>query len=385
MGWFPIWGQQDPLKDIDPSLRKFLEKETPQNYRQDEPPATAVTTPASEGWRVPTFRSIFGLGGNSAQPDHGQQNAQEQATPSDPQHEPTLPQESLFQDGRYAHLWKTYRPTQEAEEAGKSDQEKLTDIVAAYKERGAELKRAAMENCAMEQMAIHECFSSGSWASRMTMCRAENRALEKCVNIQTKFLRALGYLSMFDRSAEENEKIQMHADKLYQRMLKQEQAIDEAKEKGLPLPDVDTLTAAQLSENAPDIGGQSQIQASKTSNAEDYNPSRAPVRFDTLPQHLQEKFQNDRFKDLEGVQLELAKRELEQDLAYQAELLNRFGERYFEERKERLERQAKGQERMTDKVKRWFDFRDWNKVEALQTEREHSPGSQRISSGQSKG
>lgn len=35
-------------------------------------------------------------------------------------------------------------------------------------------------------------------------------------------MKGLGYLSAYDRPAEENEKIQLHADTLFQRMLEQE-------------------------------------------------------------------------------------------------------------------------------------------------------------------
>ena len=51
-----------------------------------------------------------------------------------------------------------------------------------------------------------------------------------------RFLKALGYLSTYDRPPSVDEAIQMHADTLYHRMLTQEAAIEEAKASGLPTP-----------------------------------------------------------------------------------------------------------------------------------------------------
>ena len=51
-----------------------------------------------------------------------------------------------------------------------------------------------------------------------------------------RFLKALGYLSNYDRPASVDERIQMHADTLYHRMLAQEKAIEEAKAAGQPIP-----------------------------------------------------------------------------------------------------------------------------------------------------
>lgn len=57
--------------------------------------------------------------------------------------------------------------------------------------------------------------------------------------MQQRFLKALGYLSNFendDAGRERDERIQMHADRLYHRMLDQEAAIAKAKEEGRPVP-----------------------------------------------------------------------------------------------------------------------------------------------------
>lgn len=172
MGWF--WGasetkdgnkSQDPLRDLDPSLRDFLAKESPVKYSSSNPPTTPEPVPA------PTLSPPS----QHAAPDHN----------SDEGIGPKVPKESLYKDGRYAHLWKTYQSQAETEAAGKSDQEKIADVLEGYKYRKAEIGRAALENCALEQWQVNECFRNGGWASRLTMCRTENRELERCFMMQS--------------------------------------------------------------------------------------------------------------------------------------------------------------------------------------------------------
>lgn len=166
MGWLSGWfgtnnpsskSSNDPLRDLDPSLREFLEKESPVKYETTPPPPPPPpeSSPASQ-----------------FSPD---------ASTTDP---PLVPPESLFQDGRYAHLWKTYKPRQEVENAYKSDQEKLMDLLEGYQSRKARIGKAALENCAEEQAAMSDCYRNGSWQSKMTMCRAENKAFERCYTMQ---------------------------------------------------------------------------------------------------------------------------------------------------------------------------------------------------------
>lgn len=166
MGWF--WGSsdsddgkkgQDPLRDLDPSLRDFLKKESPIKYNDSNPPAAppAKRIPAPE----PT------------------------SVPSPAEEESKVPKESLYKDGRYAHLWKTYESQSSVENANKSDQEKIQDVIEGYKYRKAEIGRAALENCALEQFDVNDCFRNPKdWTARVTMCRDENRKLERCYTMQ---------------------------------------------------------------------------------------------------------------------------------------------------------------------------------------------------------
>ncbi|KAL8784723.1 MAG: hypothetical protein Q9213_003820 [Squamulea squamosa] len=228
MGWFSGWfsssdsssskDNNDPLRNLDPTLRDFLEKESPVKYQTSAPPPGP---PATQAALEPT----------------SQQTSTNDATSTTP----VVPLESLYQDGRYAHLWSTYKSRGEVEAATKSDQEKLMDVLEGYKSRKAMIGKAALENCALEQAAISDCYRSGSLASKMTMCREENGAFNRCYTMQARFLKALGYLSAHDRPLEIDERIQMHADKLYHRMLDQERAIEEAKKSNLPIPEFPPL------------------------------------------------------------------------------------------------------------------------------------------------
>jgi hypothetical protein len=184
MGWF--WGSsddnkndksRDPLRDLDPSLRDFLKKESPVKYSPSNPPLTPQpsTTPLAISTPAP------------------QSKVSNDAPNSPEDAENKVPSESLFKDGRYAHLWKTYQPQSEIDAEGKSDQEKIQDVLEGYKYRKAEIGRAALENCALEQWDVNECFRTGGWASRMTMCRAENRQLERCYMMQSVRLGPIGY------------------------------------------------------------------------------------------------------------------------------------------------------------------------------------------------
>lgn len=166
MGWLDsIWGRRsdDPLQDFDPKVREFLKKESPIKYDKkpgqdaqkhqvaEEPPSGTAATTA----------------------------ARSEAAPN------AVPREALYQDGRYAHLWKTYRPLAEVEGETKSDHEKLQDVLDAFKSRKAAIGAAALENCAEEQLDWNNCMKSGSLRARMTMCRDEVRKFEKCYNMQS--------------------------------------------------------------------------------------------------------------------------------------------------------------------------------------------------------
>ncbi|CEI64345.1 hypothetical protein FVEN_g11040 [Fusarium venenatum] len=214
MGWISsILGTDksaDPLAKLDPSLRDFLEKESPLKYPTSQPtnPAQAVEQPSNTNVAVA--------------------ETQDQ--------KPAAPSASLYKDGRYAHLWKSYRPLAEIEAETASDHDKLMSVLEAYKERKEAIGKAALENCAEYQEEWVNCMKHGSWEDQMQMCRHQVRRFERCYMMQSRFLRALGHGSVVGRSPDIEEDIQMHADALYQKMLKHEEAVEKAKTEGLPVP-----------------------------------------------------------------------------------------------------------------------------------------------------
>ncbi len=223
MGW--LWSSSSSeaaSKDqLDPSLRDFLKKEAPTGPKPSLPPTARKTEKTS------------------AQPQpHSQSEALSEA--------PKVPPQSAFQDGRYAHLWKNYTPQHILDDRGKNEQDRLRDIVDAYNDRKADIGRIAMENCAIEYMEQFECFRHPpTWMSAGTMCNAESRKFNRCYEMQGKLLKALGFMTMEARSAEDDERIQMHADKLYQEMLAQEREGERAKKEGKTVPDTKKMLMSE--------------------------------------------------------------------------------------------------------------------------------------------
>ncbi|KAM3485269.1 hypothetical protein MY8738_001517 [Beauveria namnaoensis] len=215
MGWLPsIFGggaSSDPISNLDPKLREFLDKESPVKYNKPKAqPSVPSSTTAPE--------------------------AQASAAPATDSAKQAVPSESLYQDGRYAHLWKNYRPLAQIEDETTTEQEKLVKILDGYKERKQAIGIAALENCAVQQEEWINCMKNGSWSDQLQMCRHQVQRFERCYTMQSRFLRALGYGSVIDRPPQVEEDIQMHADKLFNRMLDHERAVAEAKKEGRPVP-----------------------------------------------------------------------------------------------------------------------------------------------------
>ena len=214
MSWF--WGNKtsrsDPTASLSPELKDFLDNQQRRPYITSEAsiPKSDLKSPELA---PQTTNTDF---------NDGQQ---------------PLPRESLFQDGRYKDLWKTYVPQGTIEAASTTPVER---IIAARKDRRQSVHRAAMENCAFENELQLNCLHSGDLINRtrarLTMCRQETKAFNRCFQLQAKFLQALGYLSDLQSTDADEERIQMHADKLYHRMMDYEAAVEEAKQTKKPIP-----------------------------------------------------------------------------------------------------------------------------------------------------
>lgn len=161
-GWFGTSSSQDPLGKLDPKLRELLERESPVKYPPPQETARPPsTTPVHSGDAAPV--------------------AANDATAADAR----VPRQSLYQDGRYAHLWKSYREQASVEAEGKTANEKVEDMLDAYKERNYNIGRAALENCALEQEEWVNCMRDGTWTDRLQMCRHQVRRFERCYAMQS--------------------------------------------------------------------------------------------------------------------------------------------------------------------------------------------------------
>ncbi|KAI9782540.1 MAG: hypothetical protein M1816_001837 [Peltula sp. TS41687] len=337
MGWF--WGVSnktskegedsngDPLKNLDPALRDFLDKESPVKYTSTSTTSTTAATTIAEEEAEPTTSY-------TDQITKTQQKDSETGAPA----------ESLFPDGRYAHLWRTYTPLREVEAATKSEQEKLLDMIDGYKERKAQIGRAALENCSLEHLAVSDCFRYGGWKSRMTMCRAENREFEKCYTMQARFLKALGYLSTYERAPEVDERIQMHADKLYHRMLEQEAAVEKAKAEGSPIPTFEPLLP----------GAARSAESSSSDPALPPAPTTATTTANLKPS-VQAQIEK-RLKGLGPRQRALEEQAIAAEIAAGQQLAGQIDEHRMGHDKARQKRREEGKETFSDKVTRWFRF-----------------------------
>lgn len=191
MGWWPsIFGGDkpaDPLKQLDPKLREFLEKESPLKYKTDSPSEASTTQQHGPSSSPSGPAEVEAAAEAKVQ--------QEDSKPA----APAVPSQSLYQDGRYAHLWKNYRPQSELEAESLTDHDKLMGVLEAYNERKAEITKAAMENCADAQEEWINCMKHGKWEDQIQMCRHQVRRFEKCYTMQSVrktplFLRRAGSL-----------------------------------------------------------------------------------------------------------------------------------------------------------------------------------------------
>ncbi|RYO87598.1 hypothetical protein DL766_002391 [Monosporascus sp. MC13-8B] len=319
MGWWDsLWpsssGADDPLGKLDPKLREFLEKESPVKYN-----SAAHSQPTTTKTQTQPI---------AAQSQATQTSREEGDDDNNNESKPALPKESQFQDGRYAHLWKTYRPLAEVEAETKSDHERLMDVLEAYKERKNQIGKAALENCALEQVDWRSCMMNPSLADRMTMCRDQVRKFERCYMMQTRFLKALGYLSSYDRSPEVEEEIQLHADKLYHRMLEQEAEVEKAKAEGRPIP--------KFTSPIPPPHRRPAVAAATAADLE-----LTPEQQETLRARLEKVPEEDRAAEAEAIKAEWRAK---------AEIASRVQGLWRQQEEDRRARKERGEQTMWDKV-----------------------------------
>jgi hypothetical protein len=320
----------DAANKLDPDLRVFLDED-----------ATSRSTPQSQ--HPSTTLAIY----SQLPKPNGHKNSKE--VESHDSSTAAVPPQSLYPDGRYAHLWKTYQTPNG--QAAKSSNEKLRDLKEASQVRSASIEQTAKENCALEAQAEVDCFNKGGWRNKLTLCRTETRALDRCTQLQAKFLRALGYMSVPGRTLEEEERIQMHADDLYQQMLKHEHAVKEAKEQGIPQPEFKPVMSR---ENIAKVLG---IRSGKAVDIEE-NARKAGIDVEKLVElkEKQQKKLDEKWKNLTP----------EERVAEEAALISRIQEKEYmvrdytefmkEKQLERHKRKEEGKESVADQLHGWW----WN-------------------------
>ncbi|KAF2856850.1 hypothetical protein T440DRAFT_463076 [Plenodomus tracheiphilus IPT5] len=329
MGW--LWGSSsnsNGQNELDPSLREFLKKEAPTGPKPTLPAAPPKPTPAED---PPTSTT------------------QSQAT--QPQ-KPIIPPQSQFQDGRYADLWKNYTPQHILADRGKTEQDRLRDLVDAYNDRRGSIGRIAMENCALEYMEQFECFRNPKdWWSRGTLCNAESRRFNRCYDIQSKFLKALGYMTMDERTPEEDERIQMHADKLYQQMLAQEKEMEEAKKEGRPAPKFESVLSKTNVAQA--LGGITKTAAVPT--AGEQRVELEDEVWSNVKPTVRREFEK-KLAELPAEQREVERLAVLGEFRASQGVAKQVEETFIEERIARMKRKQAGQATIGDTIKSWWGW-----------------------------
>lgn len=328
MGW--LWSSSSSDNDkLDPSLREFLKKEAPTGPK----PALPAAPKEKQVDTVPA----------PAPPVQAPTDADK----------PIVPPQSQFQDGRYAHLWKNYTPQDVLMDRGKNEQDKLRDLVDAYNDRNASVGQIAMENCAIEYMEQFECFRNPkTWWSLGTLCNAEQRKFNRCYDMQSKFLKALGYLTLDARSPDEDEKIQMHADKLYQQMLRQEAEMEKAEKEGRELPKFESVLSKANIARAM-AGKQTTITPLSAES------SAQPEVEDDIWSHIKpeaRKQYEDTIAKLPPKDQEIERMAILGELRAQQGMSKQVEQTFVEERINRMKRKEAGQATIGDTIKSWWGW-----------------------------
>lgn len=156
-----------------------------------------------------------------------------------------------------------------------------------------------------------------------------------------KFLKALGYLSTFDRPPEVDEQIQMHADTLYHRMLAQEKAIEDAKAEGKPVPEFPPLLSRS---------------SAKIAEAASPNPEEGGLKMTDLPAKVQAGFSK-RLEGLSGQEKEIEEKAIKAEIQAGEQVAKNLGGIYEKQADERQARKEQGKETLGDKLYSIFGFR----------------------------
>ena len=168
-----------------------------------------------------------------------------------------------------------------------------------------------------------------------------------------KFLKALGYLSTFDRPPEVDEQIQMHADTLYHRMLDQEAAIEAAKTSGKPIPEFPPLLSSSTPSTSPST---TKKKSSTPPGAAHANLDENKLKPSDLPPEVQAAFKK-RLDGLSDEEREVEERAIKAEIQAGEQVAQSLGNIYERQAEEKRLRKEQGKETIGDRVSSIFGFR----------------------------
>lgn len=154
-------------------------------------------------------------------------------------------------------------------------------------------------------------------------------------------MKALGYLSTYDRPPEVDERIQMHADTLYHRMLDQEKAMEAAKAEGKPLPSFPPLLSSK---------------SKSTTTSTLHNLEDNKFKASDLPASVQKGFKK-RLEGLNDEERDVEERAIKAEIQAGEQVAASLGTIYEKQAEERKLRKEQGKETIGDKLSSVFGFR----------------------------
>jgi hypothetical protein len=260
-----------------------------------------------------------------------------------------------------------------------SEHDLLSALASSVRDAQAAVKKTAAENCIDEQIAYSDCTRNGGWYARLTMCRDENRKLNRCTEMQARFLRALGYQSLFmkvsrgevidfpaeneaetdkspkglevektwdrQREAEPLERMQLHADKLYREMLERERVSKES----TPDKSDSASTTTTLGSNDANVVPVMDRERTRTFWPSGHNGSLDEL-LETVDPKVRAHFTN-RLEELGQEERALEERLIEAQLREVRDQQVQVAKAMKEEKRARLERKRRGEQTIGDRLK----------------------------------